>query len=354
MTSSPMTIPTTIDDVTPEWLGETLGRKVTAVTAEPIGVGVGLVGQLYRLQLTDGDTAPTTLVAKLAAPTADDRFVATVLNMYGREVGFYNELSARTTIPHPACHYAAHDPVTQDSVLILEDVSARGRCGDQVNGCTLAEARPALRTLARLHACFWDDASLADNGFLLQLSEDPYPAAVGMAYDVAWPRVQELFGDMIDDRVREFGDGYSARIPALFAKLCEGPLVLSHSDWRLDNLFFTDDDDVIAVDWQLVDRSVGPRDLAYHVTQSVNIDDAAGYAAAFDTYASDLGDLGVDVDRAWAWEMYRYGTVLGFVYPVIATGALTISDDRHVQLTRALFRRSLAALEALDAFALLA
>ena len=70
--------------------------------------------------------------------------------------------------------------------------------------------------------------------------------------------------------------------------------------------------------------------------------------------SSDLADLGVDVDRAWAWEKYRYGTMLGFVYPVIATGALDDSDDRHVELTRALFRRSLAALEALDAFALLA
>ncbi len=67
---------------------------------------------------------------------------------------------------------------------------------------------------------------------------------------------------------------------------------------------------------------------------------------------SDLADLGVDVDPTWAWEMYRYGTMLGFVYPVIATGALTIDDPRHVELTRALFRRSLAALDALDAFAL--
>jgi hypothetical protein len=346
-----MTIPRTIDDITPEWLSDTLGRSVTTVTSEPVGVGVGLVGQLFRLRM-EGGGEQSTVIAKLAAPTDDGRFVATVLNMYGREVGFYNELSARTSIAHPDCYFAVHDPVTQDSVLLLEDVSVRGRGGDQVTGCSLADARPAIRTLARLHACFWDDASLLESSFLLRLADDPYPAAVGMAYEIAWPRVQELFGDMVDDRVRSFGDGYAARIPGLFAKLCEGPLVLSHADWRLDNLFFTDDDDVIAVDWQLIDRSVGPRDLSYHVTQSVNIDDPAGYEYAFDAYVSDLADLGIDVDRAWAWEMYRYGTMLGFVYPVIATGALTIDDPRHVELTRTLFRRSLAALDALDAFSL--
>ena len=344
-----MAIPGTIADITPEWLSDTLGRSVTRMSTEPIGVGVGLVGQLYRVKM-EGGGEPSTLIAKLAAPTEEGRFVATVLNMYGREVGFYNELSCRTTIAHPQCHFAAHDPVTQDTVLLLEDVSVRGRGGDQIAGCSLAEARSAIRTLARLHACFWEDASLSEASFVIQLADEPYPAAVAMAYDMAWPRVQEFFGDMIDDRVREFGDNYSPRIAGLFNKLCDGPLTLAHADWRLDNLFFTDDDDVIAVDWQLIDRSVGPRDLAYHVTQSVNIDDPAGYEVAFDTYLSDLADLGVDVDRAWAAEMYRYGAMLGFVYPVVATGALTIDDPRHVELTRALFRRSLAALHALDAF----
>lgn len=351
-----MTVPSTIDDVTPEWLSDALGRKVNGVTAEPIGVGVGLVGQLFRLQM-DCRGEPSTIIGKLAAATEEDRFVATVLNMYGREVGFYTELSERTSIAHPECYFAQHDPVTQDTVLLLEDVSIRGRGGDQINGCSLTEARGAIRTLAKLHACFWDDPSLASSPFLLQLCDDPYPAAVGMAYDIAWPRVQELFGDMIDDRVREFGDSYSKQIPAMFAKLCEGPLVLSHSDWRLDNLFFTDangngDADVIVIDWQLIDRSVGPRDLSYHVTQSVNIDDPAGYTQAFDTYISDLAELGVDVDRTWAWEKYLYGTMLGFVYPVIASGAITIANDRHAELVRALFRRSLDALDALDAFAL--
>jgi Ecdysteroid kinase-like family len=346
-----MTIPRTIDDVTPEWLSDALGRSVKGITTEPVGVGVGLVGQLFRVRMNvEGE--PSTVIAKLSAPTDDGRFVATVLNMYGREVGFYTELSPRTTVAHPACYFAVHDPVTQDSILLLEDVSVRGRGGDQVAGHSLAEARSAIRTLARLHACFWDDPSLASTSFLLRLADDPYPAAVAMAYDVAWPRVQELFGDMIDERVRDFGDGYSQRIPAVFAKLCEGPLVLSHADWRLDNLFFTGDDDVIAVDWQLIDRSAGPRDLSYHVSQSLNIDDPAGYECAFDTYVSDLAELGIEVDRPWAWEMYLYGTMLGFVYPVIATGALTIDDPRHVELTRALFRRSLAAMEALDAFAL--
>jgi ecdysteroid kinase len=346
-----MTIPRTFNDLTPEWCTEALGRPITSVAATPIGVGVGLVGQLARLRL-NGPDGPSVVIAKLAAPTDESRFVATVLNMYGREVGFYTELSARTPIPHPACYYAEHDAETQDSVLLLEDVGPRGRAFDQVEGCTVAEARPAIRTLARLHASFWDEAGLSDAPWLLRLCDRPYPDAVAMAFDLAWPTAQTLFPDAITPAVRAFGDGYTTRIPALFAKLSTPPLVLSHADWRLDNLFFTPDDDVVAVDWQLVDRSAGPRDLAYLVTQSLNVDDRDGYEDAFATYLGDLGEHGIAPDADQMWSLYRYGTMLGFVYPVIAAGAITIANDRAAELTRALFRRSLGALNALDGFAL--
>ncbi len=344
-----MTIPRTVDDLTPQWCSDALGRKVTDVTATPLGVGVGLVGQLHRLEL-DGPDGRATVVATLAAPTDEGRFVATVLNMYGREVGFYTELSPHTTVAHPKCSYAEHDPATQDTVLLLEDVSPRGRLLDQVGGCSLAEARPAIRRLADLHACFWDDASLDDKPFLRRLGDDPYPGAVAFAYQTAWPRVLEFFPDLITDDLRAFGDAYAERIPALFEKLSEPPLVLSHGDWRLDNLFFTPDDDVIAVDWQLIDRSVGPRDLAYLVTESLNVQDPAEYEVAFDQYLAELAERGVHPDRDWAFEMYRYGTLLGFVYPVVAAGALTIEDPRHLELTRAMLGRCLDALAALDAF----
>jgi hypothetical protein len=344
-----MPIPRTVDDLTPEWCSDALGRAITKVTPTPLGVGVGLVGQLFRLEL-DGPDGASTVVAKMAAPTDEGRFVATVLNMYGREASFYEQLSPRTTIGHPMCFHSEHDPQTQDSVLLLDDVSQRGRQLDQLRGCSVREARPAIRTLANLHACFWDDSSLDDTDWLLRLGDDPYPGAVAFAYGTAWPRVQEFFPEQMTPEVQAFGDRYAEQMPALFAKLSEPPLVLAHGDWRLDNLFFTPDDDVIAVDWQLIDRSVGPRDLAYFATQSANVPDRAGHEALFATYIGDLAARGVTPDEKWAFEMYRYGAMLGFTYPVVAAGALTIEDPRHMELTREMLIRSVAALEALDAF----
>jgi len=167
---------------------------------------------------------------------------------------------------------------------------------------------------------------------------------------MAWRRRASICRHEITPAVRAFGDRYTARIPALFAKLSEPPLVLSHADWRLDNLFFTPNDDVVAVDWQLIDRSVAPRDLAYLVTQSLNIETRDGYELAFTGYLEDLAEEGITPDADWAWAMYRYGTMLGFVYPIIVAGGLTIEDPRHVALAHALLVRSLRAIDLLDAF----
>lgn len=344
-----MTIPRVAEDLTPEWLSEVLGRRIAGVEVEPIGVGVGLVGSLFRLHLA-GAGEPRTLVAKLSAPTEEGRFVATVINMYGREVGFYESLAERVTVAHPACFHAAHDPQTQDSVLLIEDVADRGVLLDSLAGISVDAAEPLVRTLARHHAAFWDDPSLASYPFLLRLADEPYPSAVAFAFDAAWPTTQEYMGDRITPAVRAFGDAYPGRIAALYEKLCDGPLVLAHADWRLDNLFLAPDGGVVAIDWQLIDRSVGPRDLAYFVTQSVSVDDPTGYTRLFDLYIDELRSLGVGVDRDWAWEMYRYGTAMTFVYPVIACGALTVNDERHVALCRTMVDRWAAAMVALDAF----
>jgi hypothetical protein len=344
-----MTIPRVADDLTPEWLTDVLGREITGVQIEPVGVGVGLVGSLFRLEL-EGEGEPQTMIAKLSAPTEEGRFVATVINMYGREVGFYTELSEHTAIGHPMCFYAVHDPETQDSVILIEDVSPCGTVLDSVAGIDVDDAGPALRTLARHHATFWDDDTLTEYPFLLRLADEPYPVAVAFAYDAAWPTTREYMADRITPELKTFGDAYSARIPALYEKLCDGPMVLSHADWRADNLFLTPDGEVIAVDWQLIDRSVGPRDLSYFVTQSVNVSDPEGYEKLFDTYLDELRSHGVEVDRDWAWEMYRYGTAMAFVYPVVACGALTVNDERHLEVCRTMIDRWKAAMDALDAY----
>ena len=303
--------PRVADDLTPEWLSDALGRDITGVQLEPVGVGVGLVGTLFRLPL-EGDGEPATMIAKLSAPTDEGRFVATVLNMYGREVGFYT----RAVGAHGdrASRVLLRGARSRDAGLgaACSKTSPRAaRCRPARRRRRRATRRPRCARSPRHHATFWDDDyARPTHPFLLRLADDPYPGAVAFAYDTAWPTCRSSSPTSITPEVKRVRRRVLRRAsPRCSPRCATGRMVLSHADWRLDNLFLTPDGEVIAVDWQLIDRSVGPRDLSYFVTQSVNVSDPAGYQKLFDMYLDELATHGVDVDRDWAWEMYRYGAV---------------------------------------------
>ena len=97
-------------ELTPDWYTTALrstgtiaaGTSVTAASAEPIGVGVGILSLLWRVTLTyEGGEGPATAVLKLPHTVAGARQTADAFSFYGREVNFYREVGHRTPLGHP-------------------------------------------------------------------------------------------------------------------------------------------------------------------------------------------------------------------------------------------------------------
>ena len=182
-----MTIPRTADDLTSEWCSDALGRTITTVTPTPLGVGMGLIGQLHRLEL-DGPDGPSTVIAKMAAPTDEGRFVATVSTCTGARPASTAALTTHDNCAPGLLSLRTRSGDPRRGAPPRRRVAAWPAPGSD-RGCSVAEARPAIGASRSLHTCFWDDATLDDADLLLKLADDPYPAAVAFAYDTAWPRV---------------------------------------------------------------------------------------------------------------------------------------------------------------------
>ena len=191
-----------------------------------------------------------------------------------------------------------------------------------------------------------------------RLCDPSYPEVVAAAFAGAWNPFQEVCEGLVTAEVRALGERFTDLIPTLMARLSEPPWTLSHGDYRLDNLFFSDDPDrpLVAIDWQLYDRSRGPRDLSYLLSQSMEPDTRATHERALvERYVDRIAAQGVggyDVDTAWS--DYRLATLFDLVYPVIAGGGLSLANERAVALIRVLFRRFAAAFEHLDCAAIAA
>jgi hypothetical protein len=340
--------PTTSDALTTEWLSAALGTGVSGFDIEPIGVGVGLVCDLVRVRVRHDDDASSSYIAKFPSSSEENRFVALVLNMYGRETRFYRELAIDTPLSAPRCHAVELDAEANEFVLLLEDLDG-ARVVDQITGICRADAELAIDQLAMLHAGWWNHPRLES---VPRLCDSPYPEAVSAAFVGAWDPVQQICDGLVTPNVKALGDRFADLIPGLMARLSEPPWTLSHGDYRLDNMFFSDDPErpLVVVDWQLYDRSRGPRDLSYLLSQSMEPELRAGCERALvERYVARLeadGVTGYDVDQAWA--DYRLATLFDLVYPVIAGGGLALANDRAIALIRVLFARFVAAFEHLD------
>ncbi len=339
--------PVTPEELTPEWLSDALGFPVHDFEVTRFGEGAGLIAMVTRVLLTADAGKPQSIVAKFPSPNATNRGVAETFNMYGREVMFYRSIADKVRIRAPQCYFGTFDADTHDFVLLLEDLGHL-RIGDQVAGCTLAEARSILAAVAGLHASTWRTTR-----FPGLVSHNNAAQRDGMiaGFEVGWPAVNRKFPELIPESARIAGEKMPGSVGRLMEEMCCDPVCMAHVDVRLDNIFF-DGDEVMFVDWQSVCTSAPEQDVAYFITQSVPPavraqEDLVAY------YHSELARHGVDYSLARCRDRYRVSALYLLCFAVTIAGQLDTENERGRALGRVLLGNALSALDEMDAFALL-
>jgi hypothetical protein len=335
----------TPEELTSAWLGDALGRAARVLDVQP--VGTGQIGACYRVTL-EGEGLPGSLLAKL--PAADPATREMLAGAYRGEVTFYADLAATVAVRVPQCHHVAMREGTGEFTLLLEDLAPAVQ-GDQVAGCTVAQARAAAVNLAGLHGPRWCDPTLTNvPGLSLNGPED---VAI----------LVELYGPATETFVAGLGDLLEAN-DADTLRACVGVagawalgrserFALVHGDYRLDNLMFAPDDTVWAVDWQTLSLALPARDLAYLAGTSLDGDDRRGcerdLVAAYHQALVGHGVVGYSEEDCW--DDYRYAMVQGPLVAVFgfAYGTRTERGDR---MFAAMARRACAAIRDLDTLSL--
>ena len=116
-----LTIPASVDEITPGWLTEALrsrGRadsaSVASCSSETVGEGKGFMSQVVRLSLEydDGrhEGLPRTMIAKLPSSTPEIKAITASLGDYQREIRFYEEVASSVSIDTPDCYLRRDRP----------------------------------------------------------------------------------------------------------------------------------------------------------------------------------------------------------------------------------------------------
>lgn len=260
--------------ITVEWLNEALGQTditcgatISAFEREVIGEGAGFVGELTRIKLTYDRlvaSAPASLVAKL--PTADEAFrsLALLLRLYEREIHFYEEIASEVELRTPHRYFSAMDIPAGAYVLLLEDL-APARCGDQLASCSSDEATLALTEIAKFHAAWWNNARVEEFTWMPAIGDPTVGQLLEVTYQQSWPSFVERYGGQVPESILDIGERFGAKFGALIDELAERPETITHTDFRLDNMFFRlqDGSPFAVIDWQLVQRGGALLDVVY-------------------------------------------------------------------------------------------
>ena len=339
------------DELSRDWLSGALGHEVAAYEVAP--VGTGQMGSCHRIVL-DGDAAlPTSVLLKL--PSADAGTRQMVTGAYRSEIRFYTELLSTVDVRTPACLMATAVDDDGRFSMVLQDMSPAVQ-GDQIAGCTPAQAHDAAINLAGLHGPRWNDPTLHELDWIT-LSGPDDASLLASVHGSATDTFLEQLGDAISPQTRETLLGCVEVSEAWSLARQSERFGIVHGDYRLDNLLFAPDGGdgpaVTAIDWQTLSLGLPVRDLAYLVGTGLSIDDRRAHEREIvEAYHRALTAYGVtDYPLETCWDDYRFAMLQGPLVSVFgcAYGART---ERGDAMFAAMVERSCTAMSDLDTFGL--
>ena len=352
VTSGMAAVPSTIDDVTPQWLSAALdGATVTDVRAERIAEDTGFSSLLYRLHLT-GTAVPSTVIVKLAAQS-EARGAMERMGGYKRELSFYQRIAGHAPIDTPHVYAARMVDGSADFVLVLEDLQSWDNA-DHLAGLSMDRARICIGALAGLHA--WS-TNPPNSIAIEEFPSIDTPIARDLlvpAFGPGWQIYLDKSSVPIPGAVAVFAERFAECAGEALHVLTERSMLL-HGDIRADNMFFAGDR-LKVVDFQMAARGVGAADVAYLVSQGVPTEVRRGHDVALvREYLACLSASGVtDYSFDEAWRHYRFAVAYLMVLPVITLNGWDAMPERSRALCLKLTERAVATIDdigALEVFA---
>lgn len=319
--------------------GEAAGTLIDART-ERIDEGAGFLGTLVRVHMRwDGD-GPSSVVAKLPTTIPANQEIVDRFGYDRREAGVYRDLRPWERAPAPRMLAQHWDDHARRGWLLLEDLGDH-RAGDSLAGATDEEALTVATALARWHAAFWNDETLADHGWL-PASTDAVVAGYGQIFDLTWRMCVDKLGG-IDDETATAAAAARRWFAVAVDEFSRGDRTVVHGDARLDNFRFGPAG-AVALDFQLAAHGRGVYDLAFFCAGSLETGARRRLEPALlDRYRTTLRDHGIDIDIDELWRDYRLGHMLNLPNPVSALAVVTPADERGAEFLRRNTRRGLAA-----------
>ena len=360
-------IPANGDAITVDWMRRALAAQgalevapIKGVVVEPISLG--LLADILRCRLTyhGGESAsagtqasPASVIVKLPSSDPKTLRLCKRFSLYQREYDFYRRLASHAPLRTPTLLYGDFEPRSHRFVLVLEDLGAMATA-DQIVGATAEQAKRAIREIAKLHGHYWNKADQSVlSGFRRELSPK-YRPLLQIVYLANLLPTLHRFDAQFSNETRRLIEAYGPCVAEHVGILAAGPMTFAHGDFRLDNMFFGERNtgrDFAVIDWQVSSINSALYDVAYFLATSVASDVRRQVEReALREYHDIVRGMGVcDLTFEECWKLYRQNILGRLLTAIITCGGLDLNDARAHEFAQISLRRTMTAIEDLDA-----
>ncbi len=176
-------------------------------------------------------------------------------------------------------------------ILVIEDI-ADARPPTQMLGGSLDDAHRSLEVLARFHAANWMRSDATDH-YRHIFPVDTVPRVGQASYVRNRDEFVDRFGPVLRDGMLERLDEIQERVPEICSALAAEPWTLLHGDYRLDNVLFRPNGEMVVLDFQGLGSGRPAVDVAYFITTALTAEHRDEEEPLLRTYHDALVAAGV-------------------------------------------------------------
>ena len=280
--SDPKVVPPSAEAITPEWLTAVLCPHIKGARVVDVRVSRGDDGTSVRRALDvvyndAGATAglPNQLFSKSTA-TLGSRILLGVTGIAEGESVFYNHARPDLKLRSPHAFYSGYDPKSNRSLVILEDLTARGWTfpNPMTNTVNRNDAEDMVSEMAIYHGALWDSPRFRTD---LAPLRPAFEWQENLNRKVGFEKRTLTGLDRAKDVVNAELYGQRDKLyPAFMQSLTlhhTTPATLLHQDLHLGNWLRNDNGQMGLYDWQCVARGSWALDYSYAIGASLTTDD---------------------------------------------------------------------------------
>ena len=292
----------------------------------------GSTGFLSRIFVATRQGDATRYILKVGSDIPERRQWAGELHTFSRELAAYRLLVPLQGKLSPRLFSGTSVTNGSDGLLLLEEIR-EGRNRDQLRGLTWPEIASAARSIARIHARFWNSSALRQ-------SKDLPRHYYMRAHEIRRHLPGFLRWAKLSSKERVLFRILPQKVSAALSRFRRQPVTLVHGDLRSDNIFYGRNS-VKFIDWGLALAGNALFDLARLAGGSARKPlSLLQHVDLCKIWHTELLRHGVrNYPLHQAWQDYRDAILLTLSIPVTNAPTLAKFSDRGRKMAKLITRR---------------